>query len=88
MTLVNAVLERTPDADHMLDDMITWPDNPEGTWYYEAVQEATNSHSYEREDNESPETWLEILEVRSWADLEKEWSDANSSDNPGDVMGN
>ena len=88
VTLVNAVLERTPDADHMLDDMITWPDNPEGTWYYEAVQEATNSHSYEREDNESPETWLEILEVRSWADLEKEWSDANSSDNPGDVMGN
>ena len=68
--------------------MITWPDNPEGTWYYEAVQEATNSHSYKREDNESPETWLEILEVRSWADLEKEWSDANSSDNPGDVMGN
>ena len=87
MTLVNAVLERTPDADHMLDDMITWPDNEEGAWYYEAVQEATNSHSYEREDNESPETWLEILEVRSWADLEKEWSDANSSDNPGDVMG-
>ena len=30
VTLVNAVLERTPDADHMLDDMITWPDNPEG----------------------------------------------------------
>ena len=86
MTLVNAVLERTPDADHMLDDMITWPDNPEGTWYYEAVQEATNSHSYEREDNESPETWLEILEVRSWADLEREWSDANSAENPGDVM--
>ncbi len=87
MTLVNAVLERTPDADHMLDDMITWPDNKEGAWYYEAVQEATNSHAYEREDKESPETWTEILEVRSWADLEKEWSDANSSDNPGDVAG-
>ncbi len=46
MALINEVLDRAPDADHMLDDMIHWPDNPEDAWYYEDVQEATNCHTY------------------------------------------
>ena len=29
VTMVNRTIERHPDADHLLDDMITWPDNPE-----------------------------------------------------------
>ena len=88
MTLVNAVLERTPDAGHMLKDMIRWPDNARGAWYYEAVQEATNSHAYKRKSSRSPEIWTKILKVRSWADLEREWSDANSAENPGEVVKN
>ena len=30
---INEVLDRAPDADHMLDDMIHWPDNPKDAWY-------------------------------------------------------
>mgnify|MGYP000217082656 FL=1 len=37
--MVNRTIERHPDADHLLDDMITWPDNPETAWYYEQIQE-------------------------------------------------
>ena len=48
MTIVNRMLDRTPDRDHMLSEMKRWTDNPEDAWYYEAVQEATNEHAYER----------------------------------------
>ena len=47
MEIINNVLFRTPDKDHFLSNMITWPDNSNpNAWYYEAVQEATNSHEY------------------------------------------
>ena len=32
------------------------------------------------------EVWTKILPIRDWEALEKAWSDANSSDNPGDVV--
>ena len=32
------------------------------------------------------EVWTKILPIRDWEALEKEWSDANSSENPGDVV--
>ena len=41
---------RIPDAEHMLGTMKKWKDNPEDAWYYEAVQEATNEHAYERDE--------------------------------------
>ena len=41
-------------------------------WYYADVQEATNSHDYERVDNKSPETWTKINPPRDWDALEKE----------------
>lgn len=86
MKLVNEVLDRTPDKDNMLSEMIIWPDNPEDEWYYEAVQEATNSHEYERKTVNDAEKWTKLLKVRDWAELEKEWSEANSSENPGNVI--
>ena len=87
MKLVNEVLDRTPDKEKMLDSMIKWPDNDENAWYYAHVQEATNSHEYEeRKSATNPEKWTSILEVRAWADLEREWSSANSSRNPGEVV--
>ena len=89
MTIVNRTLDRHPDADHFLADMITWPDNPETAWYYEQVQEATNSHEYtmNTDDEQNPyEIWTELLPVRDWAQLEKEWSDAHSGQSGGDVV--
>ena len=78
--MVNRTIERHPDADHLLDDMITWPDNPETAWYYEQIQEATNSHEYtmNTDDEQNPyEIWTELLPNRDWSELEKAWSDAN-----------
>ena len=89
MTIVNRTLDRHPDADHFLADMKTWPDNPETAWYYEQVQEATNSHEYtmHTDDEQNPyEIWTELLPVRDWAQLEKEWSDAHSGQSGGDVV--
>ena len=71
MTLVNRVLERAVDIDGMLEDMITWKDNQPDSWFYEAVQEATNSHDYSREEGEEFETWTEITPPRDWTELEK-----------------
>ncbi len=84
MTLINRVLERAVDEKHMLPNMVTWIDNKPGTWYYEAVQEATNSHEYTRLTSVVSkldffyENWTRILPVPDWAALEKTWSDASS----------
>ena len=79
VTLVNNVLQRKPDADHMLDSMIKWPDNPEGAWYYEAIQEATNSHDYDLFEDAEYETWTALQPNRDWAAIEKGWLDAHSA---------
>ena len=87
VTMINRLLERKPDKDHLLDNMIVWPDNMDTkAWYYEAIQEATNSHEYFYSNYFEYEIWEELLEMRDWAALEKEWSEWNSSPNPGDVM--
>jgi uncharacterized repeat protein (TIGR01451 family)/fimbrial isopeptide formation D2 family protein len=95
MTLVNRMLGRAPETEEdLLDDMVHWPDNADTTaWYYVDVQEATNSHFYDRkEDKFVPdltfeyETWTEMRENRDWVQFEKEWSTANSASNPGEVI--
>ena len=78
MTAVNRMLDRTPDKDHLLPDMIVWSDNPETAWYYEAVQEATNGHDYERDEMGIIEIWTALQAVRDWAALEAQWATANS----------
>ncbi|MDO4541714.1 MAG: S-layer homology domain-containing protein [Bacillota bacterium] len=72
MTLVNRVLQRIPELpSDLLSNMVTWPDNMDNTrWFYLAVQEATNSHDYERKAN-GYETWTQLREVRDWSALEK-----------------
>ena len=89
MTMVNRTIDRHPDADHLLEDMITWPDNLETAWYYEQVQEATNSHEYtmNTDDEQNPyEIWTKLLPNRDWSELEKEWSDANDGAGSGEVV--
>ena len=88
MTIVNNTLRRTPCKEGLLpvSVMITWPDNLPTAWYYEAVQEATNSHEYTRASTVDKEQWTAELPVRDWAAFERAWSDANSAANPGDVV--
>ena len=89
MTMVNRTIDRHPHKDHLLDDMIVWPDNPETAWYYEQVQEATNSHEYtmNTDDEQNPyEIWTKLLPNRDWSELEKEWSDANDGAGSGEVV--
>ena len=58
MTMINRVLQRLPETeDDLLDDMNVWPDNQPSAWYYLAVQEATNSHDFDRKDDGVHETW-------------------------------
>ena len=79
MTLVNNVLNRhVQSRDYMLDGMAEWFDNTEDMWYYTAVQEATNSHTYERLEDGVNEQWTEITENRDWTALENEAATANS----------
>ena len=47
--ITNNLIGRRPDANSFTDvasQMKTWPDVKAGTWYYAAVQEATNGHDY------------------------------------------
>ena len=76
MTLINNVLDRRTHAADMLDDMVKWPDNLSSAWYYEAVQEATNGHDYDRENATDYEKWTKMQTPRDWAALEKEWATA------------
>ncbi len=74
MTLINSMLERNVDVDGLLDDMVKWPDNSNvDAWYYTNVQEATNSHYYDK-DAEGVEDWSELREVRDWAALERSYA--------------
>ena len=71
MTLINNVLDRHVTAEGMLADMTVWPDNTPDKWYYTPVQEATNSHYYEKAENVINETWTTLRETRNWEELEK-----------------
>ena len=67
VTMVNRTVDRHPDADHLLDNMVTWPDNPESAWYYAQIQEATNAHAYtmHTDQEDAPyEIWTELLPNR------------------------
>lgn len=75
-TMINRVLERVPSAESRLlsrDVMQIWPDSNPGDWFYLAMQEATNSHDYERNAKwaASDEQWTALRETRDWKALEK-----------------
>lgn len=69
--LVNNVLDRKVEIGNMIDGMTVWNDNDPKAWYYTAVQEATNSHTY---TNNGSEKWSELEKAKDWASLEKTWS--------------
>ncbi|KUG02360.1 filamentous hemeagglutinin family outer membrane protein [hydrocarbon metagenome] len=60
MTLVNNVLDRRVLQEDIHPEARQFPDLTEAAWYYEAVQEAINSHLYTRETPTDFETWTEV----------------------------
>ena len=67
-TLLNRVLHRLPEKkSDLLANQIVWPDNPETFWGYLAIQEATNSHEYERKADGVHETQTAKRENRDWS---------------------
>ena len=66
MTMINRVLCRMPQSESdLLDNMVTWPDNKPSDWHYLAVQEATNSHDFDRQ-GEVGESWTKLTSVPDW----------------------
>ena len=81
--IVNRALGRAPHEDRLLDEdeMLVWPDNNPGDWFYADMQEATNSHDYTwtTVDGDKVEKWTDKLAQRDWAALENAWSTAHSA---------
>ena len=66
MTMINRVLCRMPQSESdLLDSMVTWSDNKPSDWHYLAVQEATNSHDFDRK-GEVGESWTKLTSVPDW----------------------
>ena len=73
--IVNRALGRKPSKAHMkISDRIDWPDVQTTDWFYEAIMEATNSHTCTMGDR--VETWTGKLPQRDWATLETGWANA------------
>ena len=84
-TTINRMTGRRPKEDVEMEGMIHWPDNADpAAWYYEAIQEATNDHDYEREDVSDVEEWTEITHDVDWLALEKLWIAYNGATGPKD----
>ena len=75
VTMIDRVLERVPKDESRLlphETMLTFPDCRPGQWFYIAVQEAANSHIYERAASEQhgDERWKDLRDNRDWTRLE------------------
>ena len=69
MTMINRVLNRTPeDEEDLLKGMKVWPDCNPGDWFYLAVQEATNSHDYK---DRGGEVWTKLTRDPDWTRYER-----------------
>lgn len=65
VTIINRLLGRTPaSADDLLEDRVHWPDcDVPSQWYYLYVQEATNSHTYQLDEETGQERWTSLQTV-------------------------
>ncbi len=69
MAIVNRMLDRAVDekgTEAVKEDIYLFRDNPQGSWCYYIVLEATNSHDFVRAEGEAYETWTKITEIRDW----------------------
>lgn len=66
MTMINRVLNRLPETEaDLLSGMQVWPDNQPEDWFYLAVQEATNSHDFDRK-GDIHEHWTTLTGHPNW----------------------
>ena len=66
--IVNRTLGRKPSKAHMkISDRIDWPDVQTTDWFYEAIMEATNSHTY---TGAPTETWTSLTTTPDWSQYE------------------
>ena len=69
MTMINRVLNRTPeDEEDLLKGMKVWPDCNPGDWFYLAGQEGTNSHDYK---DRGGEVWTKLTRDPDWTRYER-----------------
>ncbi len=75
MTIFNRVLVRYVNEEGLLPDAKYWIDNPSDAWYYYQVEEATNSHTYVRQEDGYNEDWQTIEVNKVWVEKD-EYEDA------------
>ena len=67
MTMINRVLCRIPERESdLLLGMTAWADCKPTDWFYLAVQEATNSHEFERKSTVN-EKWTKLTSAPDWS---------------------
>ena len=72
ITMINRVLCRMPEKSaDLLSGMTTWKDCTESDWFYLAVQEATNSHDFQRKPNSIYERWTALRKDPDWGRYER-----------------
>ena len=54
------MLKRKVRKENILSGARQFPDLKENKWYYEAMQEAINSHGYTRDEGGIYEIWTEL----------------------------
>ncbi len=84
VTIVNRMLNRGAEPENMLKNMVIFPDNLNvDVWYYAAIQEAANSHTYTRTgklltgEHFNGEKWTALQAAPDWAAMEQAWANAN-----------
>lgn len=65
-TIINNVLSRSVNKEGLHADTTLWSDMDGSEWYYYIVLEATNSHSYARQEDGIHEDWSAIIENKTW----------------------
>ena len=70
---LETVTEVTDSGDMKEVERKVFPDCKSGDWFYIAIQEATNSHTYERAATEKngDEQWTALRANRDWTKLEQ-----------------
>ena len=58
VSIINNVLERHTKIENMTLDKKEYKDLDKNKWYYEDIEEASNSHKHKREDGQ--EKWIEL----------------------------
>ncbi len=65
-TIINNVLSRSVNKEGLHADTTLWIDMDGSEWYYYITLEATNSHTFTRQEDGINEKWTAIIENKTW----------------------